>query len=125
VSPILRCEKIVDWIAEATGATEVFLADGAGLPLAGAIYEAESRLAGAGGVAASVLALAASIPGSASPLFEMHLGEGPFFQLIGFQAGAALFVVGLTRVAPLTPRQAHAIRLACRHALGSTLQGST
>jgi hypothetical protein len=123
VSPILRCDKIVAWIAEATGAAEVFLADGAGLPLAGAIHETEARLAGSGLVATSISSLAAAIPGNASQLFELHIGEGPFFQLIGFQAGAAVYVVGLTRPTPLTPRQAHAIRLACRHALGETLGG--
>ena len=124
VSPIVRCEKIVEWIADATGATDVFIADGAGLPLAGAVYEAEARLAGSGAVATSVLTLAEAMPGNSAPLFELHVGEGPFFQLIGFQAGPALYVVGLTRGSPLTPRQAHAIRLACRHALGQTLQGT-
>jgi hypothetical protein len=123
VSPILRCEKIVAWIGEATGATDVFLADAAGLPLAGAFQDAEARLAGAGVVASSIASLASALPGSASPLFEVHIGEGPFFQLIGFQAGAALYVIGLTRATPLNPRQAHAIRLACRHALGETLRG--
>lgn len=123
VSPIVRCEKIVQWIGEATGSTDVFLADGDGLPLAGAIHEAEARLAGSGSVASSVVGLAAALPGDASPLFELHVGEGPFFQLIGFQAGTALYIVGLSRRTPLTPRQAHAVRLACRHALGPTLQG--
>ena len=123
VSPIVRCEKIVQWIAEATGSTDVFLADADGLPLAGAIQHAEARLAGAGNVASSVVGLSSALPGDASPLFELHVGEGPFFQLIGFQAGTALYVVGLSRRTPLTPRQAHAVRLACRHALGPTLQG--
>jgi hypothetical protein len=123
VSPIVRCEKIVQWIAEATGSSDVFLADADGLPLAGAIHQAEARLAGSGNVASSVVGLASALPGNASPLFELHVGEGPFFQLIGFQAGTALYVVGLSRRTPLTPRQAHAVRLACRHALGPTLQG--
>jgi hypothetical protein len=124
VSPILRCEKIVEWIAQATGATDVFLADGAGLALAGAVYQAEAHLAGAGAVATTVAGLAAALPRALAPLFEMHVGEGPFFQLIGFQTGAALYLVGLTRDTPLTPRQAQAVRLACRHALGPTLQGA-
>ena len=122
VSPIVRCEKMVEWIAAATGATDVFLVDAAGLPLAGAVYDAEARLARSGAIANGVADLAAVLPG-APPLFELHVGEGPFFQLIGFQAGASLYVVGLTRKTPLTPRQAHAVRLACRHALGPTLQG--
>jgi hypothetical protein len=63
------------------------------------------------------------VPGNHAPLFELHVGEGPFFQLIGFQVGTALFIVGMNRSTPLTPRQAHAIRLACRHALGDTLRG--
>ena len=124
VSPILRCEKIVEWIAQATGASDVFLADATGLPLAGAIYQAEATLAGSGAVATTVAGLADALPLAAAPLFEMHVGDGPFFQLIGFQAGASLYLVGLTRKTPLTPRQAHAVRLACRHALGPTLQGA-
>jgi hypothetical protein len=123
ISPIVRCEKIVEWIAEATGALDVFLADGSGLPIAGAIVDAEARLASAGLVSSSIEQLAASLPGNASALFELHVGEGPFFQLVGFQAKSSLYLVGLTRPTPLTPRQAHAIRLACRHALGETLGG--
>jgi hypothetical protein len=126
VNPSERCELIVDWIAEATGGTGVFLADGAGLPLAGAIGEAEARLACTGLVASSVQSLASAIPGNTSALFELHIGEGPFFQLIGFETGSAMYVVGLTRGTPLSPRQAHAIRLACRHALvppGESLAG--
>lgn len=122
-SPVVRCERIVSWIAEATGATDVFLADASGYPLAGAVDGVDAKLAGTGLVAASVASLAAAIPGNVSSLFELHLGEGPFFQLIGFQAGASVYVVGFTRGAPLTPRQSHAIRLACRHALGDTLKG--
>ncbi|MEO7327653.1 MAG: hypothetical protein ABI193_03675 [Minicystis sp.] len=118
VSPVLRCEKIVEWIVEATSASDVFLADASGLPLAGSIVDAETRIAGSGLVASAVSQLAAGIPGNTSPLFELHIGEGPFFQLIGFEAGGSLYLVGLTRPHPLTPRQAHAIRLACRHALG-------
>jgi hypothetical protein len=125
VSPVARCERIVEWITEATGATDVFLADAAGLPLAGAVQDADSRLAGAGLVASSIASLALSLPGNHTPLFELHLGEGPFFQIIGFQVGAGLFIVGLTRQTPLSPRQAHAIRLACRHALGDTLRGGS
>ena len=124
VSPILRCEKIVEWIGEATGATDIFLADGAGLPLAGAIADAEERIATAGLVASSIASFAAALPRTAPPIFETHVGDGPFFQLVGFQAGAAMYVVGLTRATPLTPRQAHAIRLACRHALGDTLSAA-
>src|SRR4051794_17452195 len=39
VSPGARCERIVEWIAEATGATDVFLADADGLPIAGAVVD--------------------------------------------------------------------------------------
>jgi hypothetical protein len=123
MSPTQRCARIVEWVAEATGATDVFLADASGLPIAGAIEDAEARLANAGLVATSVGSLIAAIPGRPSAIFELHVGEGPFFQLIGFPAGSAQYLVGLMRATPLTPRQAHAIRLACRHALGETLGG--
>ena len=123
VSPVLRCEKVVEWIVEATGASDVFLADAAGLPFAGAIRDAEARLAASGWVASAVSALAAALPGAPSPLFELHVGDGPFFQLIGFQVNASAYVVGLVRPTPLNPRQAQAIRVACRHALAATLGG--
>ncbi len=122
ISPILRCEKIVEWIIEATGAGEVFLADASGLPLAGAFVHAEARLASAGVVASAVAQLAASLPGNTSAVFEMHVGDGPFFQLIGFEVARAHYLVGLTRSSPLTPRQAHAVRLACHHTLGEVVE---
>jgi hypothetical protein len=118
-----RCERIVQWIGDATGAVNVFLADTAGLPLAGSVNETEMRLAGSGLVASSIATLAAAVPGSPSPQFELHIGEGPYYQIIGFKAGNTLFIVGLNRNTPLTPRQAHAIRLACRYALGDLTGG--
>lgn len=121
VSPIVRCEKVVEWITEATNGSSVFIADADGLPIAGAIHDAEARISASGLVASSIGSLLKALPGQPSPLFEVHIGEGPFFQLIGFQAGTGSYVVGLTRQAPLTPRQAHAIRLACRHAFGEPL----
>lgn len=121
VSPILRCERIVEWITEATSGSGVFIADADGLPIAGDIQDAESRIAASGLVASSITTLLQALPGQPSPLFELHIGEGPYFQLIGFTAGKGSYVVGLSRSAPLSPRQAHAIRLACRHAFGEQL----
>lgn len=124
VSPIVRCEKIIEWIGEATGGSGVFIADADGLPVAGDIADAEARIGASGLVASSIATLLQALPGRPSPLFEVHIGEGPFFQLIGFQAAKGMYVVGLTRETPLSPRQAHAIRLACRHAFGEPLSGS-
>jgi hypothetical protein len=115
-SPVVRCERIIAWIVEAVGVSDVFIADPAGLPIAGAI-EDEARFAATGVVAAAVAHLAAALPGNTSGIFEMHVGEGPFFQLIGFDVGEATYVVGFQRSTPLGFRQAHAVRLACRHAL--------
>jgi hypothetical protein len=100
-------------------AQHVFIADATGLPVAGAIADAEARLAATGVVASAIAHLAAAIPGNTSSLFEMHVGDGPFFQLIGFDIAGASFVVGFQRPTPLGFRQAHAVRLACRHALGA------
>lgn len=125
VSPVVRCEKIVEWIAEATGGSGVFLADADGLPVAGDIEDAEARISAAGLVASSIATLLQALPGEPSPLFEVHVGEGPYFQLIGFRAGSGTYVVGLWRAAPLSPRQAHAVRLACRLAFGESLGGAT
>lgn len=123
VSPIVRCERIIEWIAEATGGTGVFIADADGLPVAGDIQDAEARIGASGLVASSIATLLHALPGQPSPLFEVHIGEGPYFQLIGFVAAKGSYVVGLTRQTPLSPRQAHAIRLACRHAFGESLTG--
>jgi hypothetical protein len=123
VSPIVRCERIVEWIAEATGGSGVFIADADGLPVAGEIQDAEARIGASGLVASSIATLLSALPGQPSPLFEVHIGEGPYFQLIGFTAGKGSYVVGLTRASALSPRQAHAIRLACRHAFGEPLSG--
>lgn len=120
VSPTERCERIVRWIVSAVGAQDVFIADASGLAIAGVgddLAHIEARLAAAGVVAAAIAHLANAVPGNTSPLFELHVGEGPFFQLIGFDGGTSLYLIGLTRATPLTYRQAHAIRLACRHAL--------
>jgi hypothetical protein len=124
-SPLRRCEKIIEWIVEAVGVAHVFIADAAGLPVAGEMHDAEARLAATGVVAAAVAHLAASIPGNSSALFEMHVGEGPFFQVIGFDAGGASYVVGFQRATPLGFRQAHAVRLACRHALDAEPSGAS
>ncbi len=124
VSPVVRCEKIVAWIAEATGGSGVFMADADGLPMAGEIQDAEARTSASGLVASAIATLLQALPGEPSPLFEVHIGDGPYFQLIGFRAANGTYVVGLWRATPLSPRQAHAIRLACRHAFGEPLGGA-
>jgi len=122
-SPVVRCERIIEWIMEAVGASDVFIADASGLPIAGAA-EPETRLAAAGVVGSSVAHLAAAIPGNSSALFELHVGDGPFFQLIGFEVGSESYLVGFQRGTPLGFRQAHAVRLACRYALGVAAEPS-
>lgn len=121
VSPIVRCEKVIEWIAQATSGAGVFIADADGLPVAGDIQDAEARIGASGLVAASIATLLQALPGQPAPLFEVHIGDGPYFHLIGFHAAKGTYVVGLTRHEPLSPRQAHAVRLACRHAFGEPL----
>ncbi|EYF07196.1 hypothetical protein [Chondromyces apiculatus] len=122
-SPLQRCEKVAEWIARVTQATDVFLADAAGLPVVGPIHD-ETRLAASGWIAAAAAALAKSLPGAPpSGAFELHLGEGPYFQLIGFQVRGNGYLVGMVCPSPLTPRQAGAIRLACLQTLGDALGG--
>ncbi|WP_437895223.1 hypothetical protein [Sorangium sp. So ce124] len=119
--PVARCERVIEWIAEATGAADVFLADAAGLPFAGAIRDTEARLAASGLIASAIGSLVAALPGAPSQRFELCVGDGPFFQLIGFQVRSAAYIVGLMRPGPLTPREAHAVRIACRHALDAAV----
>lgn len=123
-SPLTRCEIVVDWIARVAQARDVFLADGAGLPVAGAGHD-ETRLAASGWIATAASALAKSLPGAPSGALELHLGDGPFFQLIGFQVRGNAYVVGMVCPTPLTPRQAGAIRIACLQALSDTLGGAS
>ncbi|MGK4002154.1 hypothetical protein WMF31_05985 [Sorangium sp. So ce1036] len=115
--PLARCDKVIEWLAEVTSATDVFLADAAGLPIAGAIRDTEARLAASGLIASAIGSLVAALPGAPSQRFELCVGDGPFFQLVGFQVSAAVYIVGLMRPVPLTPREAHAVRIVCRHAL--------
>ncbi|WP_438024212.1 hypothetical protein [Sorangium sp. So ce233] len=119
--PVARCERVIEWIAEATGATDVFLADAAGLPFAGAIRDTEARLAASGLIASAIGSLVAALPGAPSQRFELCAGDGPFFQLIGFQVRSAAYIVGLMRPSPLMPREAHAVRIACQHALDAAV----
>ncbi|WP_437852742.1 hypothetical protein [Sorangium sp. So ce363] len=119
--PVARCERVIEWIAEATSATDVFLADAAGLPFAGAIRDTEARLAASGLIASAIGSLVAALPGAPSQRFELCVGDGPFFQLIGFQVRSAAYIVGLMRPGPLTPREAHAVRIACRHAIDAAV----
>ncbi|WP_437658596.1 hypothetical protein [Sorangium sp. So ce1182] len=119
--PVARCERVIEWIAEATDATDVFLADAAGLPFAGAIRDTEARLAASGLIASAIGSLVAALPGAPSQRFELCVGDGPFFQLIGFQARSAAYIVGLMRSSPLVPREAHAVRVACQHALDAAI----
>ncbi|MGK3959062.1 hypothetical protein WMF38_39150 [Sorangium sp. So ce118] len=119
--PVARCERVIDWVAEATGATDVFLADAAGLPFAGAIRDTEARLAASGLIASAIGSLVTALPGAPSQRFELCVGDGPFFQLIGFQARSAAYIVGLMRSSPLVPREAHAVRVACQHALDAAI----
>ncbi|XYH95813.1 hypothetical protein ACMHYB_49810 [Sorangium sp. So ce1128] len=119
--PVARCDRVIEWIAEATGATDVFLADAAGLPFAGAIRDTEARLAASGLIASAIGSLVTALPGAPSQRFELCVGDGPFFQLIGFQARSAAYIVGLMRSIPLVPREAHAVRVACQHALDAAL----
>jgi len=118
--PALRCEKIFAWITEATDASDVFLADLSGRSLAASSEGTGEHIASAIEVA-NALARLAGAAGLYPALFEFHAGQGPFLQIIGFTVNADPYIIGFTRPAPLSPRQAHAIRLACRHALGNTL----
>jgi len=76
---VVRCEKIIAWIVEAIGASEVFIADGAGQHVAGVIPGAEERIARAGEAVAAIARLSGAAFGHGVSIFELHLGEGPFW----------------------------------------------
>jgi len=114
-----RCERVVQWMRETMLASEIFVADDQGLPVAG-LTNLEVRAAGAGGVAHAVRRLSVGVPGDGDD-FEAQLtvggsGPGSVFQMLGFSARGRRYVVGLTREtalsAPLIASVRHAFRLA-------------
>lgn len=118
-----RCERVVQWMRETLQASEVFLADDQGLPVAG-LTSQEVRAAGTGGVAHAVRRLAVGVPGQGEE-FEAQLvlgepGQQSVFQMIGFAARGRRFIVALMRETALSTPVIGSVRHAFRQALFDT-----
>ncbi len=115
-----RLSTLLEWVRRDAEVTRVLVVDEDGLPLIGSttgdLGDAESLLAATGSVASAMKRLALATPGSLSPEFEGHVGEGPVLQLVGLSAGRP-FVVAISRRTPFGPKDVEALRNAFAKAL--------
>jgi len=113
-SLIPRLSALLDWLRTDPEVSRALVVDDEGLPLvgstAGDLGDAESLLAATGSVASAMKKLALATPGTMSPDFEGHVGEGPVLQLIGVTADRRAFVVGISRRHPFADREVLRIR---------------
>lgn len=116
-----KLSALVDWLRGDADVSRVIVVDDEGLPLVGStsgdLGDAESLLAATGSVASAMKRLALATPGTLSPDFEGHVGDGPVLQLIGFSASARAFVVGISRREPFLELDVERVRGAFVRAL--------
>jgi hypothetical protein len=112
-----RCERVLEWVARGAEASDVFIADAHGLPVAGGSRDGERKMAAAGGLMAAVRRLAATAPGNVTRTFATHLGEGPVLCVLSFESGGSSYLLGMILPAPLAREDVEAVRQACREAL--------
>jgi hypothetical protein len=119
---IPRLSALLDWLRSDSEVTRALVVDEEGLPLVGAtsgdLGDAETLLAATGSVASAMKRLALATPGTLSPDFEGHVGDGPVLQLIGVTADRRAFVVGISRRDPFDPDDVDRVRAAFVAALG-------
>lgn len=124
-----RLSALVDWLRADSEVARVLVVDDEGLPLVGStsgdLGDAESLLAATGSVAGAMKKLALATPGTLSPDFEGHVGDGPVLQLIGFSANGRAYVVGISRREPFGELDVDQIRAAFVRALEGSVAGST
>ena len=126
-SLIPKLGKLLDWIRKDSETTRALVVDDEGLPLVGTavgdLGETESLFAATGSVAAAMKKLALATPGTLSPDFEGHVGDGPVLQLIGFSASRRAFVVAVSRKHPFGTRDVDIIRQSFAAALATSVIG--
>ncbi|MFO0554508.1 MAG: hypothetical protein U0271_39380 [Polyangiaceae bacterium] len=122
-----RLSLLLEWLRADREVTRALVVDDEGLPLIGStsgdLGDAESLLAATGSVASAMKRLALATPGTMSPDFEGHVGDGPVLQLIGFTAAGRAYVVGISRKDPFGHRDVEAIRQAFTKALVGAVVG--
>ncbi len=126
-SLIPKLGKLLDWIRKDVETTRALVVDDEGLPLVGTavgdLGETESLFAATGSVAAAMKKLALATPGTLSPDFEGHVGDGPVLQLIGFSASRRAFVVAVSRKQPFGTKDVEIIRQTFAAALATSVIG--
>jgi hypothetical protein len=128
-SLVPKLSALLDWLRSDTDVTRALVVDEEGLPLVGSavgdLGETESLFAATGTVANAMKRLALATPGTLSPDFEGHVGDGPVLQLIGFSAARRAFVVAISRKEPFGAHDIDLVRDTFSAALaGSVLGGS-
>jgi hypothetical protein len=127
-SLVPRLSQLLDWLRTDPEVSRALVVDDEGLPLvgstAGDLGDAESLLAATGSVASAMKKLALATPGTMSPDFEGHVGEGPVLQLVGVTAERRAFVVGISRRHPFADRDVVRIRQAFAAALAGFALGA-
>ncbi len=122
---IPRLSALLDWLRSDSDVSRALVVDEEGLPLvgstAGDLGDAESLLAATGSVASAMKRLALATPGTLSPDFEGHVGDGPVLQLIGVTADRRAFVVGISRREPFTSEDVDRVRAAFVAALSGSV----
>jgi hypothetical protein len=128
-SLVPKLGKLLDWLRKDSDTTRALVVDDEGLPLVGTavgdLGETESLFAATGSVAAAMKKLALATPGTLSPDFEGHVGEGPVLQLIGFSASRRAFVVAVSRKEPFGAKDVDLIRQTFASALATSVIGGT
>jgi hypothetical protein len=128
-SLVPKLSALLDWVRKDNDTTRALVVDDEGLPLVGTavgdLGETESLFAATGSVASAMKKLALATPGTLSPDFEGHVGDGPVLQLIGFSAARRAFVVAVSRKEPFGNKDVDIIRQAFGGALATSVIGGT
>jgi hypothetical protein len=128
-SLVPKLGALLDWVRKDPDTTRALVVDDEGLPLVGTavgdLGETESLFAATGSVASAMKKLALATPGTLSPDFEGHVGDGPVLQLIGFSAARRAFVVAVSRKEPFGNKDVEIIRSAFASALATSVIGGT
>lgn len=128
-SLVPKLGALLDWVRKDPDTTRALVVDDEGLPLVGTavgdLGETESLFAATGSVASAMKKLALATPGTLSPDFEGHVGDGPVLQLIGFSAARRAFVVAVSRKEPFGNKDVDLIRQTFAGALATSVIGGT
>ncbi len=126
-SLVPKLSLLLEWVRGSQDVSRALVVDDEGLPLVGTgvgdLGETESLFAATGSVASAMKKLALASPGTLSPDFEGHVGDGPVLQLIGFSAARRAYVVAVSRREPFGAKDVELIRATFAAALATSVLG--